>query len=236
VSASSIAVAATFGLIGLWALVTVAAHYLTALTGWGTICRGRHTGAVALTFDDGPHPTHTRQICQTLEAHGARGTFFVLAEQVEAHPELLCELIERGHEVQLHGLGHLHLWFTPPWVTARELREALRVIEEVGGIRPTCFRPPWGMRSLFGFVVAHSLKLRTVCWSVCPEGFFVRRPGVELAERTLSRLRAGDIVCLHDAGGFDDTPVRVEECLRTLLPALAERGLLALGLSDVLAG
>lgn len=235
-SVPSIAVIGALALLALWALATVAAHYLTALTGWGTITRGRHAGAVALTFDDGPHPTHTRQICETLEAHGARGTFFVLSEQVKAHPELLCELIERGHEVQLHGLGHLHLWFTAPWVTARELREALGILDAVGGIRPTLFRPPWGMRSLAGFLVTRSLRLRTVCWSVCPEGFFVRRPGAELAKRTLARLRAGDIVCLHDAGGFDDTPVRVDECLRVLLPALAERGLLALSLSEVLAG
>ncbi len=224
------------GVAALWALVTVVPHLVATGLGLGVARRGRHAGAVALTFDDGPHPTNTRRICDVLEAHGMRGTFFVLGERVRENPRVLCELVERGHEVQLHGLRHRHLWFTPPGVTRSELRETLRLIDETAGIRPTYFRPPWGMCSLPGLLLARGLKLRTARWSVCPEGFWVRRPAEELAERILKRLRPGDVVCLHDAGGFPDTPERVEACLRLLLPKLEERGLLGLGLSEVLAG
>src|SRR4051794_32032773 len=46
-------------------------------------------GYVALTFDDGPDPVTTPQIAAVLEAHGARGTFFVVGARAEAHPDIV---------------------------------------------------------------------------------------------------------------------------------------------------
>ena len=34
--------------------------------------------AVALTFDDGPHPVHTRRVLDLLDAGGHKATFFVV--------------------------------------------------------------------------------------------------------------------------------------------------------------
>jgi peptidoglycan-N-acetylglucosamine deacetylase len=221
---------------GAWLLSTVVAHPILLYLGGSVLRRGKSADAIALTFDDGPLPERTRRICRILEEHGARGTFFVLGERVSEHPEILCELVERGHEIQLHGFRHRHLWFTPPWVLKRELRQAIGILDEVAGIRPRFFRPPWGMCGLAGAIIVRSLGMRTVRWSVCPEGFFRPRSPERLAERVLCRIRGGDIVCLHDAGGFDDTPERVAECLAILLPKLREMGLGALALGDVVAG
>src|SRR5262245_63413422 len=61
---------------------------------------------VALTFDDGPHPRFTRSVLDALDAAGARATFFVIGEKGERHPELVRELVARGHLVGIHGTRH----------------------------------------------------------------------------------------------------------------------------------
>ena len=38
--------------------------------------------AVALTFDDGPHPKYTDMILDTLEENSARGTFFIIGKRI----------------------------------------------------------------------------------------------------------------------------------------------------------
>ena len=44
---------------------------------------------------------------RALERAGVQATFFVLGERVEAYPELLEDVIDRGHEVEVHGYAHL---------------------------------------------------------------------------------------------------------------------------------
>ena len=60
-------------------------------------------GRFELTFDDGPDPDATPAVLDALDAAGATGTFFLVGEQVEAHPQLARELAERGHALALHG-------------------------------------------------------------------------------------------------------------------------------------
>ena len=45
-------------------------------------------GHVRLTFDDGPHPTATPRILDTLADRGAEATFFVTGEMTTARPEI----------------------------------------------------------------------------------------------------------------------------------------------------
>lgn len=229
-------VAGPAALAGAWLGSAALAHVVVTRGNRFVIHRGRHPSAVALTFDDGPNPPHTQRICDILESHGAKGTFFVLGRQVDRYPEALGATVERGHEVQLHGHNHLHAWFTPPWLHQADLRRGLEAVERASGTRPVYVRPPWGMCSASGLWIYRRLGLRPVRWSVCPEGFWVK-PSVEtMVEHIMGRIRGGDIVCLHDAGGFDDTPERVAACLELVLPRLAERGLEATTLSRCIEG
>src|SRR5262249_10463194 len=42
------------------------------------IVRGpENARGIVLTFDDGPHPVHTRKVLDILDEHGAKATFFV---------------------------------------------------------------------------------------------------------------------------------------------------------------
>ena len=100
---------------------------------FGPIFRGR-SGAgrvVALTFDDGPHPTATRRIMDLLEAHGARGTFFVIGRHAEACPEIVREIVRRGHEVGNHTQSHSWLMALALfWKTRDEIETCQETIHE----------------------------------------------------------------------------------------------------------
>ncbi|WP_323379919.1 polysaccharide deacetylase family protein, partial [Streptomyces alkaliphilus] len=64
---------------------------------------------IALTFDDGPHPDWTPRILEILRRHGAPATFFVIGENVRAHPDLLRRVAADGHLIANHSWSHPRL-------------------------------------------------------------------------------------------------------------------------------
>jgi len=51
---------------------------------------------IALSFDDGPDPSVTLLILDTLREHGVRATFFMVGRNVEAYPELARSTTRRS--------------------------------------------------------------------------------------------------------------------------------------------
>lgn len=65
---------------------------------------------VYLTFDDGPTPGITEWVLDTLDRYDAKATFFCLGRNVERHPELLQEILRRGHKAGNHTYSHIKGW------------------------------------------------------------------------------------------------------------------------------
>jgi peptidoglycan/xylan/chitin deacetylase (PgdA/CDA1 family) len=101
---------------------------------------------IALTFDDGPHPIYTRQTMDALEAGGARGTFFMIGRKMAEHPDLVREVVARGHAVGAHGYTHDRLYAMrgPGWL-ARDADAEEEVWDRVLGKLPVLYRPPIGL-------------------------------------------------------------------------------------------
>jgi len=193
-------------------------------------------GEIAVTLDDGPDPAVTPQVLDILDAHGARATFFCIAEQAARHPSLAREIVRRGHSVQNHSLRHRHNFsLLGPAGLKREIGQAQDRLAQATGQRPTCFRAPAGLRNLFLDPVLHALDLRLVSWT--RRGFDTREadPQTVLARLT-QNLAAGDIVLLHDRHGApmaDGRPV-VLQALPLLLARLRGAGLHAVTLPEAL--
>ncbi|HEY2638000.1 MAG TPA: polysaccharide deacetylase family protein, partial [Solirubrobacteraceae bacterium] len=122
------------------------------------------SATLTLTFDDGPDPTWTPRLLDALAAAGARATFFPLSPRAKENPELIARMLKEGHEVGLHGWGHLR----HPDCTRAEIEadtdRALLALAEVGA-RPRRWRLPWGEAAPFTAEVAADRALEIVGWT-----------------------------------------------------------------------
>jgi peptidoglycan/xylan/chitin deacetylase (PgdA/CDA1 family) len=175
----------------------------------------------AITFDDGPDGEVTPAVLDILDAHGARATFFCIAEKALRHPALCREILNRGHSVQNHTCRHSHGFaLLGPRGFAEEIGRAQQLLAEITGECPGFFRAPAGIRNPLLAPVLQGLDLKLVSWTRRGYDTVQRRPA-RVLERLTGVLAAGDILLLHDghsartAGG---RPVVLE-----VLPALLRR-------------
>lgn len=184
-------------------------------------------GEVALTFDDGPDPAVTPRVLELLQAHGARASFFCIAERVRQHPELVRDMLRRGHQIENHTQTHPRLLATyGPRRMDAEVRAAQATLAAASGRAPRFFRAVAGLRNPFLQPVLATHGLQLVSWTRRGYDGSSQDAAAVLARLTRG-LAAGDILLLHDghdAGARRGEPA-VLAVLPTLLDALAARGL-----------
>src|SRR5262249_12873815 len=119
------------------------------------------------TFDDGPDPATTRRILDLLDGAGQRATFFVIGERAAAHPELVAEIVRRGHAVGNHSFAHASA--TPLWTTAHvavDIGRAQEAIARPAGVEPRWYRSPIGLFGPCIESVTRRAGLRLCGWSL----------------------------------------------------------------------
>lgn len=181
---------------------------------------------VLFTFDDGPHPDHTPRVLDLLDEAGLRAVFFVIGERAERYPEIVRDVVARGHLVGVHGHRHSRLFsLHGARAVRRDLRAALASVERATGVRPTLFRPPIGHTSPAIARVVDELDLDVVGWTVRAydglEGADPRR----VAQRIVRGLEDGAIVLLHDALERSDAPPACLAALPEVIEGLRQRQL-----------
>jgi peptidoglycan/xylan/chitin deacetylase (PgdA/CDA1 family) len=155
-------------------------------------------GAVALTFDDGPH-WNTPSILDVLAAHSVPATFFVQGANAAAAPDVLRAIVAGGHVVGNHGFEHRHWKRHPTAAVVRDVERAQAVIEDaVGRPQPRLYRPPYGEITLPAAVRLWRLGYRIVLWSVDTLDSFPGSPDAVL--ESVDGSRSGDVLLLHDDG------------------------------------
>ncbi|MEM8587949.1 MAG: polysaccharide deacetylase [Pseudomonadota bacterium] len=81
-----------------------------------------------------------------IEQNGIKGSFYVPGLVAETHPDLLPELLDRGHEIGLHGYFHEIVAESDDAEFARALDKSLALFERQTGKPPVGFRSPaWEM-------------------------------------------------------------------------------------------
>lgn len=195
------------------------------------------SGAVALTFDDGPDPAITPRVLALLDEYGAKATFFCIGQRVEQHADLAREIVQRGHAIENHSQRHLHHFsFLGLRGLANEIERAQEIIATVAGERPRFFRAPAGLRSPLLDPVLTRLDLRLASWTRRGFDTVTHNPDSVFARLTRNAT-GGDILVLHDGHGArtrSGSPVIVE-VLPRLLAALAAAKLKPITLRSALA-
>ena len=156
---------------------------------------------VALTFDDGPHPEGTAAMLGALAAADAPATFFLAGEQVQRYPALAAEIVAAGHEVALHCHRHRNQLRLTPRQIVEDMRRGETAIVEACGRTPRLYRPPYGVFSAAGLVLARR-RWRVLLWSRWGRDWRARAMPESIARRATEDIRSGDVILLHDADHY----------------------------------
>jgi peptidoglycan/xylan/chitin deacetylase (PgdA/CDA1 family) len=185
---------------------------------------------VALTFDDGPSPLVTLHVLDLLDRYRAKASFFCIGERAATHPDIVREIVRRGHTVENHSFRHSSAFACyGPTAQRREIEAAQRIICSITGRPPQFFRAPFGLRNpLLASVLART-GLHYVSWT--RRGLdTVSGDAQRVLRRLTRRLAAGDVLLLHD--GSSAVTRTGQPLVLTVLPFLLEQ-IAARGLKSV---
>jgi peptidoglycan/xylan/chitin deacetylase (PgdA/CDA1 family) len=109
--------------------------------GAGTLAGPRAPGSDRALVEGQP------RLLDLLDRHGVRASFFPEGWNGVHHPAAVRAIVERGHELGMHGWLH-ERWSELDPDAERELAErATRALADAAGVRPVGFRAPGGART-----------------------------------------------------------------------------------------
>ncbi len=153
--------------------------------------------AIALTFDDGPHPQFTPKLLDILRRENIRATFFVVGEMAEQYPDLVRAERSAGHVIGNHTYHHVNLTKIPVAEVLTEWDACQHVVEAIIGAQMRFCRPPGGDYDDTVIRAAMALGLTTVLWTDDP-GDYASPGDTVIRRRVLDRVGNGGIILLHD--------------------------------------
>ena len=101
-------------------------------------------GMVALTFDDGPNPSSSGRILDTLEKYQAVATFFDLGKLALAYPDVVKREETLGCEVGTHTYDHPNLNNLSAGAIEEQINNSKNAFISVLGHDVELMRPPYG--------------------------------------------------------------------------------------------
>lgn len=147
---------------------------------------------IYFTFDDGPTPGVTDQVLDLLQTHNAKGTFFCLGKNAEAHQDLFSRITDEGHSIGNHTYNHPDGWKTS---TMSYIRNTLKARES---ITSNLFRPPYG-RITPAQAAALKRKYRIVMWTLLSADFDQEISPEKCFQNVVNNIESGSIVVFHDS-------------------------------------
>ncbi|HYH18163.1 MAG TPA: polysaccharide deacetylase family protein [Azospirillum sp.] len=149
----------------------------------------------AVTFDDGPHRTVTRQILEILNQEKIVATYFPVGRVAAHYPDIIKEWVAAGHEIGNHSQTHADLRPLPAEAQRFEIAEANRILRTMGA-NPVLFRPPYGRYTLDLLAIAREEKMAPVLWNVDTRDWQMRDPD-KIVQHVKTAAGTGSVLLMH---------------------------------------
>lgn len=117
-----------------------------------------------LTYDDGP-AFYTPNLLQYLDQNNLKSTFFTVGSRVISFPALLQEEYMAGHQICVHTWSHPSLTTLSTNEIIAEFGWSKKVIKDVLGVTPLCWRPPFGDIDDRVRAIARAMGLEAIIWT-----------------------------------------------------------------------
>lgn len=177
---------------------------------------------IYLTFDDGPSQ-YTEELLELLNKYDVKATFFCVAKFAEERRKVVEELKQQGHLIALHSLKHKNAMLQGIIETNLDIGQSLKIMKDLD-VEIKYYRPPWGDSNLCLLKNLKKRNIKMILWNVMAEDWEANTTEEIIANKLLERVKAGDIICLHDGRGKNNAPLKTIQALRVVIPELLEKG------------
>ena len=149
---------------------------------------------MALTFDDGPHPSNTGLLLDGLRERNVKATFFLIGRNIPGNEAVVRRIYEEGHLIGNHTYDHVDLTGMGKEEACRQALETSRLVQEITGQGTEFIRAPFGA---WNKELEACTGMIHVKWSVDPLDWTTENVTL-ITERVCETIEDGDIILLHD--------------------------------------
>lgn len=183
-----------YSLIVFWGCYYVGSGFFIKI-----VCKAdTGTKEIAISFDDGPAASYTKEILKVLKKENVKATFFCIGKHIAGNEEILKQVYTEGHLIGNHSYSH-HFWFDI--FSAKKMKTDLAQMDEevqrVIGVKPKLFRPPYG-------VTNPNVKKAIINGGYTPVGWSVRSMDTVIKEerkliaKINKAIEPGAVFLFHD--------------------------------------
>ena len=184
---------------------------------------------IAISFDAAWGAEDFERIMEVLDAHNVKTTFFMTGGWVEANPDCVKELVEKGHDLGNHSEHHYDMATLSKEEIESELMEVHDKVSELTGYDMKLFRPPYGSYNNEVIDTAYDCGYYPIQWSV--DSLDWKDYGVKSIIDTVCNHEAmgpGAIILCHNGAAY------TADALDELLTNLENQGYEFVKISDLI--
>ncbi|MDA3845369.1 MAG: polysaccharide deacetylase family protein [Vallitaleaceae bacterium] len=184
---------------------------------------------IALTFDDGPSGSYTKEILDILEAYGVKSTFYLNGAGIQTNMNDTKMIIDAGHEIGNHSYSHNRMMLMSYKKISTEIESTDQMIIQAGYDGPITIRSPYCKKLLFLPLYLELNQRINVTFSIEPQTYY--STAEDMINYIKEETKSGDIILLHVLNEANES---AREALADMLDYLISEGYQFLTVSELL--
>lgn len=182
---------------------------------------------LSISFDAAWGCANTMELLDILDEYDVRTTFFLVGFWAEKYPELVQEMVLRGHEIGNHSATHPHMSTLNDAQIREELRIVSDLVEHITGKPTKLFRPPYGEYNDAVVTISREEGYECVQWNVDSLDW-KNRGTQDMINQCTKKISPGDIVLFHNDSQY------ILQALPTILKTYQDAGYKIIPISELL--
>lgn len=162
---------------------------------------------------------------ETLRRENVHATFFFDGTWLSKHLEEAKTIGAAGHELSNHAYSHKNMSQLSRGKAEEEIRKTQELLEKIG-VHNTLFAPPSGDFDQETVDIAHSMKLRTILWTVDTVDWQKPRPE-DVVAKIAAKAEAGSMILMHPTSSSS-------QALPGMIKAMKKKGLVLGTVSELI--